>query len=177
LKQFLIRFGLSFVFATFSFSLALANNAHSHIECAILKECSGGACSEIKPQPLLLRFVRHPEQLTIWVYGSSQIMGGPQQELSHVFGSQIEDGRTMPLLAGQHGTGAGYMWLDLPTPDSSDQRVFIFDKPLREHNAQCVTPMEIAPGKPTEPVQPFVSGFLGECRWAKSLCNPSGDRE
>ncbi len=175
MKQFFLRFGLVIAFTAFSFSLALANSAHPHIECAILEECNEGACSAIEPQPMLLRFVRHPNQLIVWVYGSSQIMSGPQQDLSHVFGYQIEDGRTMPLLPSKHGTGAGYMWLDLSTPDRSDQRFFIFDKPLREHNGQCITHVEIAPGKPTEPTQPVVSGFLGECRWAKSLCNPSGD--
>jgi len=152
---------------------SLAGDAVPHIECAITEECKDGTCSPIEPTPLFFRFVRFPDQLVAWVYGSSRVIGGPEQDLSQVFRYKIKDGRTMLLTEGKHGRGDDHIWFDLFAPDDSRQRSFVLDTVLREHEGHCITRIEIQPGRPAAPDRPPVNGLGGECRWTQSLCSPT----
>jgi hypothetical protein len=170
-----------FLFSTAIFtliaSLAQATPAPSdrgtHIECAMLKKCSGGKCEKIAHEPILLRILQLDDKRHILVYGSSDLIGAPpesENSLSSLFGWNISGGLSYIATDVSNGMKNGQMWIDLQAPSGAPQTLLIGEIDTLLDRVECETSAQLAPLNIWKSEVDLENGYVGKCRVREDVC-------
>lgn len=176
-----VRFGSALFVALASGSTFAAEAASkTHIECAMTTKCHAGSCTDMKPAPILLRYVKMNEKLIIVSYAAADLIGGPVADPGHgaLFGWSIPEGVAGVFPDGEHGvSNDGNIWINVLTPDKQPQQLLISAQVERSEGGLDISPAQLVPGRSSAITERVENGFAGECRWHLKMSKSNAKTE